>query len=82
MATDDCVVYCRWWCGDCMRAKAWLDEMGYDYREIDIEDEPQYADRVRELAGKIVTPTFEIGDQCVVGFDPEAVAAALGPRDE
>ncbi len=65
----DCVVYCRSWCGDCMRAKAWLRANGVVYREIDIEQQPEYADRVRELAGKIVTPTFEIDGECVVNFD-------------
>jgi hypothetical protein len=33
--------------------------------------------RCVELAGKVITPTFEIGDTCVVGFDPRALAEAL-----
>lgn len=78
MAEDTCIVYCRSWCGDCMRALAWMRRMGYDFTEIDIEERPEYADRVRELAGKIVTPTFEIGDEAIVGFDPYAVREALG----
>lgn len=78
-ASKDCVVYCRWWCGDCMLARLWLDHMGYEYTEIDIEDHPQYAERVRKVAGKVVTPTFEIGDKVIVGFDRDAVADALGP---
>jgi glutaredoxin len=72
------IVYCRSWCGDCQRALRWLDEMGYDYdlRDID-EDEPSRA-RCVELAGKVVTPTFEIGDTCVVNFDPKVLAEVLG----
>lgn len=69
MAAEDCVVYCRSWCGDCMRAKAWLHAHDVPFKEIDIEAQPEAADRVRELAGKIVTPTFEIRGECVVDFD-------------
>lgn len=65
----ECIVYCRSWCGGCIRAKRWLDAQGVDYTEIDIEEVPSAAATVRELAGKIVTPTFVIGGECVVDFD-------------
>ena len=77
-ASSGCVVYCRSWCGDCHRAIEWLDEKGYPYDVVDIEEVPAARDRVVELAGKVVTPTFEIGDVCVVDFDPEALTEALG----
>ena len=63
------VVYCRSWCGDCMRAKRWLDDNGVVYEEIDIEEVPEAAATVRSIAGKIITPTFEIGDETCVNFD-------------
>jgi mycoredoxin len=73
------VMYCRSWCGDCMRAKRWLESHGIEYTEIDIEAEPEGADVVREIAGKIVTPTFVIGegDTCV-DFDPARLEQLLG----
>jgi mycoredoxin len=73
-----CIVYCRSWCGDCQRALRWLDEKGYVYDLRDIEEDPAAHDRCVELAGKVVTPTFEIGDTCVVNFDPHVLAEALG----
>jgi glutaredoxin len=73
-----CVVYCRSWCGDCHRAIKWLDDQGYEYDVVDIEEVPAARDRVVELAGKVITPTFEIGDACVVDFDPAALREALG----
>jgi mycoredoxin len=63
------VMYCRSWCGDCMRAKRWLDANGIAYEEIDIELVPEAADTVRSIAGRIVTPTFRIGDETCVDFD-------------
>ncbi len=73
-----CVVYCRSWCGDCRRALRWMDEQGYEYVVVDIEEVPEAAHRVVELAGKVITPTFEIGEQCIVDFDPQALKEALG----
>jgi glutaredoxin len=52
--------------------------MGYEYEFIDIDEDPVARARCVELAGKVITPTFEIGDICVVGFDPRALAEALG----
>lgn len=72
------LVYCRSWCGDCNRALRWLDEMGYEYDFIDIDEDQEARARCIQLAGKVITPTFEIGETCIVDFDPEALTAALG----
>lgn len=73
-----CIVYCRSWCGDCRRALAWLDSEGYDYVMVDIDEDTDARARCIELAGKVVTPTFEIGDICVVNFDPDDLRSVLG----
>ena len=73
-----CVVYCRSWCGDCHRALRWLDAEGVDYELIDIEETPAAAETVRAIAGKIVTPTFEIGDQTCVDFNEPRLRELLG----
>lgn len=73
-----CVVYCRSWCGACQRALRWLDDMGYEYDLIDIDEDLTARERCVSLAGKVITPTFEIGETCIVDFDPRALADALG----
>jgi glutaredoxin len=75
---NTCIVYCRSWCGDCHRALRWLDEQGYQYTMLDIEEDDTALARCVELAGKVVTPTFEIGDTCVVNFDPASLREVLG----
>jgi thioredoxin reductase (NADPH) len=65
----DVVMYCRSWCPDCSRARAWLVMHDIPFTEIDIERDSAAADRCRQLAGKIVTPTFEIEGEAVVDFD-------------
>lgn len=73
-----CIVYCRSWCGDCHRALHWLDSKGYEYEVVDIDADLDARERCIELAGKVVTPTFEIGDVCIVNFDPAALTDVLG----
>jgi glutaredoxin len=73
-----CIVYCRPWCGDCQRALQWLDEMGYEYDLRDIDSDRPSRERCVQLAGKVVTPTFEIGDTCIVNFDPRVLVEVLG----
>lgn len=70
-------MYCRSWCGDCRAARAWLARHGIEYTEIDIERDAAGAEKCRELAGKIVTPTFLIDGQVVVDFDEERLSALL-----
>lgn len=78
-----CVVYCRSWCGDCHAAIRWLGDMGYDYEVIDIDKDLDARARCVKLAGKVVTPTFEIGaDTCIVNFDPRKLRDALGRPGE
>lgn len=78
-----CVVYCRSWCGDCHRAIRWLGDMGYDYEVVDIDEDSDARARCVEIAGKVVTPTFEIGEGThLVNFDPRALRDALGKPEE
>jgi len=36
------------WCGDCLRAKAWLDDRGIAYVYVDLVDKPDETERVLE----------------------------------
>lgn len=72
-------MYCRTWCGDCARARRWLDEHNIDYVEVDVDDD----DGARDLAaglneGRLHTPTFTLGDGVCVDFRPERLRDLLG----
>lgn len=55
-------IYTTNWCSDCRVAKRILREMGIDFREIDIEEDPEAAALVvRENQGKRRVPTIAIG---------------------
>lgn len=73
------VMYCSRWCPDCRRARAWLQEQGLGYVEVDINAVPGAAAQVREWAdGKLITPTFDIDGTIVLDFDQEKLEEVLG----
>lgn len=66
-------MYTTPWCGDCRRAKRFLDERGVPYEEVDIERDPAAAELVMKLnEGMRKVPTLLVGDKVVSGdrFDP------------
>jgi len=73
------VMYCARWCRDCRKARAWLQERGLDYTEVDVNAVPGAAAQARQLAdGKLVTPTFDIDGTIILDFDEAKLAEVLG----
>jgi glutaredoxin len=73
------VLYCTPWCPDCRRSRAYLNERGIKYTEVDITRDRAAAQRVRGWAnGYETTPLFQIGERIIVGFDRIKLATAFG----
>ena len=73
------LMYCRTWCGDCARARRWLDERGIEYTEIDVEDDRTAHERAAALnEGRLHTPTFECGTEICIDFRPDRLCEILG----
>ncbi len=78
---DDLVIYCTPWCSDCRQARAWLDEHGIPYAEIDISKDRVAAKRVRHWAGgHETTPTFDYKGTIIVDWQLERLREALGGK--
>jgi len=79
MPTADVILYCTPWCPGCRRARAYLDEHGVQYVEVDITRDRAAAERVRGWAdGNETTPTFNVKGTIVVDWDQAKLAQALG----
>lgn len=75
------VLYCTRWCPTCYRARAYFEQRGIPYTEIDINYDKEAAKRVREWAnGNQTTPTFEINGTVVVGYDEIRLNEILGRK--
>lgn len=75
------VIYCRQWCGDCMRALRWLDERDVEYDICDVEREPAgraFAESVND--GRLHTPTFSFGEETCVDFNVPWLCERLGVK--
>jgi mycoredoxin len=71
-------MYSTEWCGHCRRLKRQLDGAGISYREVDVDLERRYGDRIVEATGGYrVVPTVEVGEELLVNPTIDEVQAAL-----
>jgi len=60
-------MYSTTWCGYCVRLKRQMKEAGIPYREIDVDVETQYEQRIIEKTGGYRTvPTVEVAGELLV----------------
>jgi glutaredoxin len=67
------------WCGDCHRAKSFMDDHNIDYEWTDVDIEPTFKDYIMDLnSGNMTVPTILFEDGSVL-FEPtnEALAEKL-----
>lgn len=75
---EDLIMYCTPWCSDCRETRAWLQEKGIPYREIDISKDRVAARRVQAwCGGHEATPTFDYKGTIIVE-DLAKLKALLG----
>jgi glutaredoxin len=72
------VVYSAKWCGACREAKGYLESIGAEVVERDIDEDSAALAELVKLAGEdAAIPVTVIGESVVAGFDPEGLAAAV-----
>ncbi len=71
------ILYTQAACGDSRRVRAWLAERGIPFVERNVTDDPGAA-RALAATGVFATPLLVAGGTPVLGFRPDAIAAALG----
>jgi mycoredoxin len=79
-AMEPITMYTTRWCPDCRRTKSFLNERGFAFREVNIdEDESAEEIVIRANHGKRKVPTLAVGGRFFAcsPFDPEQLAAEL-----
>jgi len=74
------VIYSTTWCPDCRRAKHFLKDRGVEFREVNIEDDPDAEDLVlRVNNGRRKVPTIQNGKHFFAcsPFNPVKLASEL-----
>ena len=71
----DITVYSADWCPDCRRLDAWMDREGLRFPKVDIEAEPEAAERLERETGKRAIPFVLVnGRAWVRGYHRELPA--------
>jgi glutaredoxin len=87
----DVVVYSAPWCGDCRRLERWMAEAGITLPKVDIEAQPEAAERLERETGKRAIPFLLVnGHRWVPGyhkdlpsrFDPARFVAEVHAASE
>jgi glutaredoxin len=66
------------WCGYCVGTKRYLQSKGVQFEEIDIEQQPEYGEKIEQLTGGFRTvPTVEIDGKLMVNPSRREIDEAL-----
>ncbi len=68
-------------CPYCYTVKAFLDEQGFAYEDIDVAENARAREEMVNKSGQMGVPVVEIDGQIVIGFDKERISQILGIRD-
>ena len=81
MSRPDVVVYLAGWCPYCERARSLLTKKGIQFREIDVDDDPQLREEMIARSGRRTVPQIFIGEKHVGGCDDLLALDGRGELD-
>ena len=71
-------VYSTTWCPWCDRAKALLKARGIAYDNVNIDEQPNFRQKLLDLTGGYTVPQIVIGEQPIGGFQQLRALDASG----
>ena len=69
MKKSSVLIYSTSWCGPCRFAKRLLDDRGFTYTEVDIEEKGWTRDDLFDITGGRTVPQIIIDDKVIGGYD-------------
>lgn len=64
-------------CPYCYALRAYLDEKGFQYEDIDVGNNEQAREEMIKKSGQLGVPVIEIDGEIIVGFDKEKINQLL-----
>ncbi len=62
-------IYTKPLCPYCVRAKALMDKLGFDYSEIDVSRDRSLLQKMMQLSGRRTVPQIFFDERSIGGFD-------------
>lgn len=78
MAEHNVKVYSTPSCPWCVRAKAYLEENGIPFTDVDVSKDVAAAREMVRISGQMGVPVITIDGNVVVGFDKKRIDELLG----
>lgn len=75
------IVYSTKTCPWCRKVEEFLDEIGVEYTAKDVSEDRAAAMEIVKKTRQMGVPVTKIGEQYIVGYDPDAIKAALGKTE-
>lgn len=64
-------------CPYCTKIKEWLDQNDYEYTEHDVSENKQKAKEMIQKTGQRGVPQTFVGEEAIVGFQPDKIEKAI-----
>ena len=75
-------VYTSPYCGYCSAAKYLLESRGYEFEEIDLQNDPELMQEIMRKSGQRTVPQIFIGEHSVGGYRELLAAASSGELEQ
>lgn len=76
MATE-IKLYSREWCSWCIDAKDYLTERGFKFHVIDVGQDRQAYEEMKDLSDQTYVPTLVAGEEVLANFDTDQLQTFL-----
>jgi glutaredoxin-like YruB-family protein len=70
-------IYSADWCAFCHAAKGYLDKLGVQYVDKNVESDPSVAQESVDKSGQTGIPVIDIDGTIIIGFDRPKIDAVL-----
>ncbi len=77
-AKHDVTIYTTPTCVYCRHTKEFFKQNNVQYKEVNVAADEQAATKMIEKSGQMGVPVIEVDGKIIVGYDKEALKAALG----
>ena len=75
------IIYTTTWCGFCKMAKKYMDTLGIEYEEKDVERDPAAANESVGKSGQMGVPVIDVNGTIILGFDKPALDHAFSANN-
>ena len=78
MDTKKVEIYSTVTCHFCHMAKDWLNEKKVSFTDYNVGENIEKRKEMVEMTGQMGVPVIKIGDEVMIGFNPDKMAELLG----